>query len=117
MSNPEIHELRFRISIDAEQPVYENDFSTTFWSDFSIADVFGVEAIKDTYNRCFAEWKDDIRYMTDLSIVLNHKSWMHDALQNIALSDLYSNLWRKLHSWVYETFKGDDIDYYFTYTD
>lgn len=26
--------------------------------DFSIADVFGVDAIKDTYSRAFEEWKE-----------------------------------------------------------
>ena len=29
---------------------------TTFWSDFSIADMFGVEGVKDTYNRAKDEW-------------------------------------------------------------
>lgn len=53
----------------------ENEFSTTFWDDFSIADAFGVGAIKDTYNRAFKEWKSDYRYLTDLVIVLNHKCW------------------------------------------
>ena len=32
---------------------------TTFFEDFSIADNFGVDAIKDTYNRAFNEWKHD----------------------------------------------------------
>lgn len=39
----------------------ETEFSTTFWSDFSIADAFGVNAVKDTYKRAFKEWKDDYR--------------------------------------------------------
>ena len=30
---------------------------TTFWDDFSIADSFGISAIKDTYKRAFEEWK------------------------------------------------------------
>ena len=30
---------------------------TTFWDDFSIADAFGMVAIKDTYRRAFNEWK------------------------------------------------------------
>ena len=30
---------------------------TTFWDDFSIADRFGISAIKDTYKRAFEEWK------------------------------------------------------------
>lgn len=32
---------------------------TTFWQDFSIADRFGASAVQDTFNRAFAEWKDD----------------------------------------------------------
>ena len=30
---------------------------TTFWDDFTIADSFGISAIKDTYKRAFEEWK------------------------------------------------------------
>ena len=30
---------------------------TSFWEDFSIADKFGIKAVKDTYNRAFKEWK------------------------------------------------------------
>ena len=29
---------------------------TTFWQDFTIADRFGVSAIKDTFKRAFNEW-------------------------------------------------------------
>lgn len=32
---------------------------TTFWQDFSIADVFGEDAVTDTFQRAFAEWKDN----------------------------------------------------------
>lgn len=32
---------------------------TTFWDDFSIADAFGLEAIKGTFQRVFDEWKDN----------------------------------------------------------
>lgn len=34
---------------------------TTFWDDFSIADNFGIDAICDTYNRAFQEWKTDYK--------------------------------------------------------
>lgn len=39
---------------------------TTFWTDFSIADMFGVEGVKDTYNRAKDEWQDNIEYMQNL---------------------------------------------------
>ena len=37
-----------------KNPIFEMigyEPKTTFWSDFSIADVFGVDSVKDTYNR------------------------------------------------------------------
>ena len=57
----------------------ENNYEllTTFWDDFSIADRFGVSAVRDTFNRAFAEWKEDYQYLTELILVLNHKIWQH----------------------------------------
>ena len=39
---------------------------TTFYTDFSIADKFGVTAIKDTYNLAFEGWKSNVKYITEL---------------------------------------------------
>ena len=64
-------------------PVFEmNGYEpkTTFWSDFSIADMFGTEGVKDTYNRAKEDWQDSIEYMTELAMVLNHKSWQHKKI-------------------------------------
>ena len=53
------------------------DLITTFWEDFSIADKYGIEGVKDTYRRAFNEWKDDYKFFTELTLVLNHKIWQH----------------------------------------
>lgn len=58
------------------------EMKTTFWTDFNIADRFGLDAIKDTYNRAFNEWKDDKVYATELVMVLNWKSWEHSYEKN-----------------------------------
>ena len=50
---------------------------TTFWEDFSIADKFGLAAVKDTYNRAFDAWKSDHIYLTELVLVLNWKIGQH----------------------------------------
>lgn len=34
---------------------------TTFFEDFSIADKFGIDAIKDTYTRVLKEWKSNYK--------------------------------------------------------
>lgn len=44
---------------------------TSFYRDFSIADNFGTDAIKDTYDRAFNEWKTNYKYLTEFVMVLN----------------------------------------------
>ena len=95
---------------------YEDGFSTTFWSDFSIADAFGKEAIQDTFNRAFTEWKSDVRYLTDLVVVLNHKIFQHFNGDR-ELSKLYDSLWKIADSYAMENLTGDDFEYFFNITD
>lgn len=47
------------------------ELQTTFWDDFTIADLFGLSAIRNTFNRAFEEWKDNYKYLTELILVLN----------------------------------------------
>ena len=53
------------------------ELQTTFWEDFSIADRFGLAAVLDTFNRAFREWKGDYKFLTELTLVLNHKIWQY----------------------------------------
>ena len=71
---------------------------TTFWEDFSISELFGEEAIRDTYRQAKAEWSTDRVYGTELSMVLNHKCWYWYEEQNIKLSQLYAKLWEEYHA-------------------
>lgn len=92
-------------------------FTTTFWMDFSIADMFGVEAVKDTYKRAFEEWKDDYLYLTDLVAVLNHKIWQHYNAGNDRMARLYDKLWREAQSYGYDHLKGDELVYFWRVLD
>ena len=91
---------------------------TTFWTDFSIADMFGVEGVKDTYNRAKDEWQDNIEYMAEFAMALNHKSWQHNE-KNQVLCGLYSGLWIEIDNFIYEHFKDNEeaISYYQRVTD
>lgn len=90
---------------------------TTFWQDFSIADVFGVNAVKDTFKRAFNEWKNDYKYLTELSLVLNWKSWEHNDKGNYELSRLYSELWEKVDNYAYSHLNEEGKRYYWEKTD
>lgn len=90
---------------------------TTFWSDFTIADRFGIPAIKDTYRRAFNDWKHDIIYMTELVMVLNWKTWEANANNDTPLCKCYRGLWNEANDYCWNNFKGDDLTYFYTTTD
>ena len=91
--------------------------STTFWMDFSIADRFGIAAVKDTYRRAFKEWKSNVKYLTELVMVLNHKIWQHYEAGHEDLAKVYNTLWMTADNWAVENLKGEDLTYYYTVTD
>ena len=92
------------------------EVKTTFWEDFSIADRFGISAIKDTYKRAFEEWKDNTEYITELVLVLNHKIWDWDG-KDEDKAYIYNDLWLKADQWCRENLKGEDAEYYYRVTD
>ncbi len=89
---------------------------TTFWEDFTIADAFGKDAIQDTYNRAFKEWKSNYEYLTDLVIVLNHKIWQWYG-KDEEIAKLYDKLWREADEYACENLKADELTYFFKITD
>lgn len=90
---------------------------TTFWNDFSIADAFGEEAVRDTFKRAFGEWKTNTEYVTELVMVLNHKLWEHYDNGDFRIAIVYDELWRKADGYCCENLKGEDAEYYYRATD
>ncbi len=93
------------------------EMQTTFWMDFSIADIYGIDAIKDTYNRSFNEWKSNHIYLTELAIVLNHKIWQHWENGNDEMGRLYDELWKKTDEYAIKHLKGKELEFYYKTTD
>ena len=89
----------------------------TFFMDFSIADVFGANAVKDTFNRAFKEWKDNYKMLTALVITLNHKIWQHYEAENNALALVYDELWKQADQYACNTLKDEELEYFLEVTD
>lgn len=89
---------------------------TTFWSDFSIADLFGIENVKETFKIAFEEWKTNYEFLTELVIVLNHKISFHYKRNN-ELSKTYDELWRQADNYALENLKGKELEYFLETTD
>lgn len=96
--------------------VFGYETKTTFWQDFEFAEIFGYDAIKDTYNRALEEWKENTIYLTELVMVLNWKSfYWYDT--NEDFSELYANLYCEADNYALNNLKGEDLKYYLKTTD
>ena len=89
---------------------------TTFFEDFSIADIFGVDAIKDTYNRAFDEWKNNYKYLTELVMVLCWKTEQHYE-DNEIYTEMYNELYHKTNDYALENLKDEELQYFYRITD
>ena len=89
---------------------------TTFYMDYSIAEQFGVNAVKETFERAFEKWKNDIVSENQLSMATNWKIWEHYE-KNEKLARVYNELWERIDSWCMENLKGEDMKYYLRTTD
>lgn len=90
---------------------------TSFFEDFSIADILGEEAILDTYRRCLKEWKHNVYFITELVMVLGWKSAQHYKEGNDRYCGIYCELFYKADRFALNTFEGEALDYYISTTD
>ena len=89
---------------------------TTFYEDFSIADWFGVDAIRDTFKRAFAHWQEDYKFLTELVMALNWKIWEHYE-SNEKYAKVYNELWEKADLYATSHLKGEELAYFYRTTD
>lgn len=89
---------------------------TTFFMDFHIAEVFGTEAVKDTFNRAFQAYKNNYIYLTELAIVMSNQSivWYE---KNKELSKLYTDYYYMVDEYCLTNLKGEELNFYFKITD
>lgn len=90
---------------------------STFYADFSVADVYGEKAIQDTFNRAFNGWKSNCKMFTELTAMLNHKLWYWHDCGITEYGELYDKLWKKADAYGCDTFKGEEAQYWFAVLD
>ena len=94
----------------------ENRVSSTFWDDFTIADAFGANAVRDTFRRAFGEWKSNYKMLTELVMVLNHKIWRWHGIDE-DMAKLYDGLWKQADGWATDNLKGPELEHFTMVTD
>lgn len=94
----------------------EREFKTTFYSDFTFAEMFGETGIKELYKRCLKEWSGDVKYFTEFVVALNWKIWERFE-KDKKVAKIYDKLWREADLLALEIFKWEDKNYYLRETD
>ena len=90
---------------------------TTFYEDFSIADAFGISAVKDTYKRGLKTAKElGYIYLAEFVMALNWKIWEHYE-SNEPLARVYNDLWMQAVEVATTTLQGEELMYYYRTTD
>ena len=90
---------------------------TNAWDFLSIADAFGIDAVKQTLDSLCESLKDDYKQLTELVLVCNHKSWQHYD-KNDDLSRLYADKYYEYQELYDSLYPGDkEQSYYFKITD
>jgi hypothetical protein len=89
---------------------------TTFFSDLSIAECYGVGEVTDTYNRVMEGWGKSLDFMCEWVIALNQKIWQHYK-DKPELAKKYDELWRKADEHCMKVFKGKELTAYLNYVD
>ena len=84
---------------------------TTFYTDFSLSDPYGIVAVTETYNKRFEDSKSNVVNMTELVLVLQWKVYEHYDSNKI-LSRFYQSMWEVTDRWCRENFNGNDLKYY-----
>lgn len=96
--------------------IVDYQFLSTFWEEFSISDKYGCDGIRKHYVEVFYQWKDNYKFLTELTLVLNLKTWSWFGF-NDDLGKTYDELWKLNDAYAMDHLKGDELDYYITTLD
>jgi len=91
---------------------------TTCYDDLSIAECFGLEAIKDTIKVLKKEFENNYKYETELVMALNWKIWQWYQT-NEPLARFYNKLWEEYDAFIIDKYEDNEeaIEYFFKTTD
>lgn len=101
----------------ALEKMLDYKFESTFWEEFSVAEEnYGAEGVKEHYKVVFDQWKDNLKYLTELVLVLNIKIFLWYGVDD-TIGLTYDQLWKETDGYALNTLKGNDLHYYLSTLD
>lgn len=106
-------------------PSYDQDVqakreSTTFLQDFLIAERFGMAGVKETFRTAFRNWKDNCKYLVELTVVLNKLCWYANERGKSELSWWYADRYYECKDWAFRddtAFTKDELTFFYDVID
>ena len=103
----------------------DKELEYTFPADFAIADWYGEDEVKKSYNNIKKSWLSDYKAFTEVAVSLNLLSWANNQLTTQGIEgrdkfiDLYCEMYYQAREDFYNKYGGDDeaCDYFFEMTD
>lgn len=81
---------------------------TTFMSDLSTGEWFGLKGVLDTVKNAISSWRDDEEYMAEFVLCCNWKAWEHDARKNTNWAKFWSVMYELVRDLMYDYYEGDE---------
>ncbi len=100
----------------ALEKMLDYKFESTFWEEFSIAEDYGAEGVKEHYDLVFEQWKDNLKFLTELVLVLNIKIFIWFGVDD-TIGKTYDQLWKETDQYALDTLTGNDLHYYLSTLD
>lgn len=88
----------------------------TFWRAFDEAEEAGRATVIEIASILYQRWRNNIEELTDLVMVINHKSWDHHYNGNDDMCNLYADLYyeyyEKAIQYLEDNGREKDITYF-----
>ena len=87
-----------------------------FWQAFTEAEEDGEATVVTIASILYQRWRDDIEELTDLVMIINHKSWDHYRNGNAKYQEVYTELYYKYYEkaldYLEKEGREDDLRYF-----
>ena len=89
---------------------------SNYWNDFTEVETKWSKAIEELCKQLFEENKSNVKYLTELVLVMNWKIREHYETDEDT-ARVYDKLWKELDEYCCENLKWEEARYYFKRTD
>jgi hypothetical protein len=79
-------------------------FETNDWEFFTAPEQKEDVDIEELYRKLFREWRNDVKFVAELSMCMNWKLWEHYEKGDESLAELYNSLRMRVHDYALDVF-------------